>query len=319
MTAQSVAQTACGLPNGFNDPHAVIHDDRSLFWVRPLQVDADGAPNAYHRDDPYGVRGLAIEYIFNGMTIYRKGQALSFDPDPAKNKDWLAAYRRIVANGWKAPPGYDVDIYGFSRDENGEVCITPTGRLVTSTSLVINPDLGPCNQKRYVNALKFPGIVVPNRAERDGEAGKDVVDPQVAPPFADRGIGRGDLAIVYNPATGLWKGAFLYDTGPRHLLGEGSLRLVLDLWGKSKAPRSAPETNSLGIVETFTVIFPGSVADLGPNSSWTPERVHQAATERFKAWGGGSLTAALQRMFSCAQQYKSEHASAPAAGADVGP
>jgi hypothetical protein len=318
MTAQSVAQTSCGLPQAFNDPHAVLLDDRSLFWVRPLQVDADGAPNAYHRDDPNGNRGLAIEYMFNGMTIYRNGEPLRFQPDPADNKEWLAAYRRIVANGWKAPPGYGVDIYGFARDDNGDVCITPTGRLTSSTSLVINPDLGACNPKRYVNALKFPGIVVPNRSSDEGDP-RQGIDPVVAPPFAERGVGRGDLAIVYNPSTGIWKGAFLYDTGPRQLLGEGSLRLILDLHGRKQAPRSALETNSLGIVETFTVIFPGSVADLGPRSSWTPEKVHQAATERFKTWGGGSLTSALQRMFSCAQRYKSEHAPAPPVGAAVRP
>lgn len=305
-SAQSHAQVACALPRAFNDPHAVIHDDRSLFWVRPLQVDADGAPNAYHRDDPHGKR-QAIEYIFNGMTIYRNGVAMPFELDERKNKDWLTAYRRIVANGWKAPAGYSVDIYGFARDERGAICLADGGRLVSSTSLVLDPNLRPCNQRKYVNALTFPGFVVPNRT--DDERPVPNADDQVAPPFAERGLGRGDLGIVYNPETGLWKGAFLYDTGPRHLLGEGSLRLVMNLRGLQQAPKNAVETNSLGIVETFSVSFPGSVADLGPRATWTPQKVEQAAAERFKAWGGGSMTNALQRMFACAQQYKREHSA----------
>jgi hypothetical protein len=307
---QALAQSACALPRAFNDPHAVIHDDRSLFWVRPLQVDADGAPNAYHRDDPHGRRGLAIEYIGNGMTIYRNGEPMKFELEEKNNTAWLSIYRKIVANGWQAPAGYSVDIYGVARDERGTVCVGQGGRLISSTSLAIGPDLRPCNQKRYIDALKFPGFVVPNRTSEEQSVPN--ADPEVAPPFAERGLGRGDLAVVYNPETGLWKGALLYDTGPRHLLGEGSLRLVMNLRGLQQAPKSALQTNSLGIVETFTVTFPGSVADLGPTSTWTPQKVEAAAAERFKAWGGGSLTGALQRMFACAQQYKADKTSAPA-------
>jgi hypothetical protein len=309
---QGAAQNSCALPKAFNDPHAVMHDDKSMFWVRPLQVDADGAPNAYHRDDPHGNRGKAIEYITNGMTIYKGDEPLAWDPDPQKNAHWLSIYRKIVANGWKAPSGYSVDIYGFARDPHGQICVTNTGRLTSATSLVINPELHPCNQRRYIDALKFPGIVVPNRTPEDRPASNESIDPQVAPPFAERGIRRGDLAVVYNPETGLWNGALLYDTGPRHLLGEGSLRLVMNLRGQRRAPRSAIDTNAWGIVETFSVIFPGSVEDLGPNSTWTPEAIQEAAVKRFKEWGGGSLTGALQRMFACAQQYKSEQSKAPA-------
>jgi hypothetical protein len=304
--AQSFAQGSCMLPQGFNDPHRVMHDDKSLFWVRPLQVDADGSANAYHRDDPHGKRH-AIEYIGNGMTIYRDGQPMKFELDEKNNGEWLKAYRRIVANGWKAPEGYSVDIYGFARDGHGAVCVTPSGRLISTTSLTLNPNLHVCNQRKYLDARKFPGFVVPNRTadERSVENG----DPEVAPPFATRGLARGDVGVVYNPATGLWKGALLYDTGPRHLLGEGSLRLVMNLRGMQQVPRTALHLNSLGIVETFSVSFPGSVADLGPSSTWTPEKVEQAAAERFKAWGGGSFTGALRRLFACAQQYKGDQSA----------
>ncbi|CAN0433675.1 unnamed protein product, partial [Phaeothamnion confervicola] len=92
-----------------------MHDgSKSLFWVRPLQVDADGAPNAYHRDDPHGNKGLAIEYAGNGMTISRNGEPMEFKLREEDNAEWLGIYRRIAENGWKAPAGYDVDIYGFA-------------------------------------------------------------------------------------------------------------------------------------------------------------------------------------------------------------
>jgi hypothetical protein len=302
---QSFAQSACMLQQKFNDPHAVIHDDRSMFWVRPLQVDADGSPNAYHRDDPHGKRGLAIEYVGNGMTIYKDGEPMTFELDEKDNKEWLSVYRRIVANGWKAPPGYSVDIYGFARDARGAVCVTDNGRLVSSTSLMFDPNMHPCNQRKYIDARKFPGFVVPNRTDEERVV-ENATDDQVAPPFSERGVGRGDLAVVYNPDTGLWKGAMLYDTGPRHLLGEGSLRLVMNLRGMQQVPKTAIKLNSLGIVETFSVTFPGSAADMGPSSTWTPEKVEQAAAARFKEWGGGSLTGALERMFACAKEYKSQ-------------
>src|SRR5215813_9170141 len=123
-STNGIAQTSCMLPESFSDPHRVIHDTESLVWVRPLQVDADGAPNAYHRDDPHGNKGLAIEYLGNGMTILRDDEPMRFEVEEANNADWLAIYKQIVRNGWEAPPGYSIDIYGFARDDNGKVCIT---------------------------------------------------------------------------------------------------------------------------------------------------------------------------------------------------
>jgi hypothetical protein len=298
------AEAACAGAGSFADPHLVLEDGRdALLWVRPLQVDADGAPNAYHRDDPHGSKGLAIEYLGNGMTIERDGKAMPFRLNEADNAEWLNAYRAIVRNGWNAPPGYSVDIYGVARDRAGKVCVGPDGRLTSATSLVLQRRRPACDQRRYVDALSFPGIVVPNRARHEKPVPR--ADPEVAPPFARRGVRRGDLAVVYNPETDLWSGALLYDTGPRHLLGEGSIRLVMNLRGLREAPTSAVATNSIGIVETFTVLFPGSVADLGPGGTWSPEKVEQAARARFRAWGGGTIEGALQRLLACAAEYKS--------------
>ena len=106
----------------------------------------------------------------------------------------------------------------FATDDAGRVCVTKQGRLISSTSLVINQQARKCDPKRYIDATKFPGIVVPNRESEDRAIDGDT-DPEVAPPFAERGVRRGDLAVVYNPETKIWKGAFLYDTGPRRLLG----------------------------------------------------------------------------------------------------
>jgi hypothetical protein len=306
------AQTSCGMPQSFNDPHPVLHDsDKSLFWVRPLQVDADGAPNAYHRDDPHGNKGLAIEYIGNGMTIERDGKPMPFELKEEENSEWLGVYHDIVRNGWTAPAGHSVDIYGFARDRRGRVCVGQGGQLISATSLTLNARAGHCNQKRYVNALEFPGIVVPNR--RANELRLKNRDSEVAPSFAQHRVQRGDLAVVYHPETKRWSGALLYDTGPRHLLGEGSIRLVMNLRGMSQAPVSALETNSLGIVETFTILFPGSMADLGPKKTWTPEKIQRAAAERFRVWGGGSVDKALERLFACADEYKASAQPEPRA------
>jgi hypothetical protein len=301
--ASASAATSCAMPQSFEDPHHVLQDGkRSLFWVRPMQVDADGAPNAYHRDDPHGNKGLAIEYIGNGMTIARDGAPIPFNLQQEENGVWLTAYENIVKNGWKAPPGLSVDIYGFARDRTGKVCVGRDGRLVSATGLVRRTEAGACNQKRYVDALRFPGIVVPNRAP--GEKLVANADPEVAPPFAERGVRRGDLAMAYNPETGIWKGAVLYDTGPRPLLGEGSIRLVMNLTGRKNEPRSAVETNAMGLAETYVLLFPGTAADVSPGKGWTPEKIEKSAMERFKKWGGGSITEALKRLLACAEEYK---------------
>jgi hypothetical protein len=301
-TAVSAHDEECRMSDSFGDPHHVLHDrTNGVLWVRPMHVDADGAPNAYHRDDPHGNRGLAIEYIGNGMTIFRNGEPIEFKPKQEENEEWLSAYRRIIRNGWKPPAGFEIDIYGFARDRAGSVCVAPGGRLVSSTSLNFSSNPDYCSQSKYLDALKFPGIVVPNRA--DDEASVADADPEVAPPFATLGVRRGDLAVAYNPDTGIWKGALLYDTGPREKLGEGSIRLVMNLTGRTDPPRSGDITNSMTIPETYVLLFPGSVTDLGEEKDWTPERIERAAGERFKQWGGGTITNALKRLFACAEQY----------------
>jgi Fungal chitosanase of glycosyl hydrolase group 75 len=301
------ARESCEAWGGFDDPHPVMFEPRSraLFWVRPLEVDADGARNAYHRDDPHGSKGLAIEYIGNGMTISRDGEALTFNNKEEDNSAWLDAYRMIVNNGWKAPRGWDVDIYGFAHDRNGKVCVKPDGRLISSTSLVQHRLARYCNPKRYVDALRIPGIVVPNRSEQERPVRKG--DHQIAPPFARHGVSRGDLAMIYNPETKIWRGAIIYDTGPRDLLGEGSLRLVLDLKGDRRIPKSAVETNALGIDETNVVLFPGTAKRLGPGSSWTNDKVHTLATRLFREWGGGTEAQAVDKLLACASEYKSRY------------
>jgi hypothetical protein len=303
--APAFGATECKLSSKFNDPHPVLHDaTKSLFWVRPLQVDADGAPNAYHRDDPHGTKGLAIEYIGNGMTIARNGVELPFNVVEEENADWLAAYGAIVSNKWQATPDLSADIYGFARNAKGEVCVGPKGRLISATSLVLRTKAALCDQRRYVNATTFPGIVVPNRSKDEKPVTN--ADPEVAPPFARLGAARGDLAIVYYPETGRWSGALLYDTGPRHLLGEGSIRLAMNLTGRESVPKSAVETNSMGLVETYTILFPGTFSSLGDRRKLTPRDVEKAATKKFRQWGDGSVAAALRRLVACAEEYKKQ-------------
>lgn len=300
------AQDTCGLSTSFDDPHPVMNDgSNALFWVRPLEVDADGNRKAYHRDDPMGNKGLAIEYMGNGMTIRQNGKKLDFLSHEHENTEWLDAYRKLVKNGWEPTNGVDADIYGFARDAKGKVCVRAGGRLVASTSLIQDPKAGVCDPRRYVDALKLPGIVVPNRATSEKKGGKD---PEIAPPFAERGVSRGDLAVVYNPETKVWRGAFIYDTGPRNLLGEGSLRLVLDLWNKQTTPKTAVETNSLGIEETFVVLFPGTAKRVGPGRTWTQDKIQALASDLLKNWGGGSVDGGLARLLACAESYKTKFA-----------
>jgi hypothetical protein len=80
----------------------------------------------------------------------------------------------------------------------------------------------------------------------------------------------------------------------------------MNLRGIKRMPRSGDETNAMALAESFTVLFPGSVDDLGARQTWTPEKIERAAAARFKQWGGGTEEGALQRLLSCADEYKSE-------------
>jgi hypothetical protein len=295
----------CAMWGSFDDPHPVLQEGaRSLFWIAPMQVDADGAPNAYHRDDPHGNKGLAIEHIGYGMRIAKNGKLVPFAPKEEKNGAWLEAYQRIVENNWKAPRGYSVSIFGFGKNEKGEVCVTADGKLVSTTSLLLRREGGVCDQSRYVDALQFPGVVVPSRIPNE-ETGPDA-DLAVAPPFAVRGVRRGDLVMAYHPGTKRWRGAFIHDTGPRRKLGEGSVRLIMNLTGRTEPPATALETNSMAVPEIYYLLFPGTVGDLGDEKNWTPKKIEDAARSRFKAWGGGSTFGALARLLACAARYRTQ-------------
>lgn len=295
----------CSMWGSFNDPYLVLQEGaRSLFWVAPMHVDADGAPNAYHRDDPHGSKGLAIEHIGYGMRITKNGKWVPFNPNEQKNGPWLDAYQRIVDNDWKAPKGYSVSIYGFAKNGKGEVCVDSEGRLVSTTSLLLRQQGSVCDQSRYVDAVQFPGVVVPSRASNE-DTGPNA-DLAVAPPFAVRGVKRGDLVIAYHPRTARWRGAFVHDTGPRRKLGEGSVRLIMNLTGKTEPPASAAVTNSMALGEVYYVLFPGTVGDLGDERNWTPRKIEEAARARFKEWGGGSTFGALARLLACARRYKTQ-------------
>jgi hypothetical protein len=166
----------------------------------------------------------------------------------------------------------------------------------------MKPDAEICDQSRYVNSLDFPGIVLPKRAKNEKD--KDGKKPPIAPPFANRGVKLGDVAIAFNPKNGLAKGAFVFDTGPRRNLGEGSVRLLADL--KNEAlPSTAAQSNGMGLGDTFVVLFPASVSELGSKDTWTPAKVREVAERKFLEFGNGSRDNAVARLKACAAAYKS--------------
>jgi hypothetical protein len=298
------AATSCSMPYRFTDPKLALEaKGNSLFWVRPLQVNIDGAPNAYNQNDPHGKKGLAIEYIGYGMRILNNGNKIPFKTDEKKNRPWLVGYEILRANRWKASGGYSADIFGFlTSDSNGKKCKPgPKGELVSTTSLTLKKTNDECDQGNYLDATLFPGIVLPRRAK--GEKAAPKTDRAIAPPFAVRGARLGDLAIVYSTKSDTWKGALVFDTGPRKDLGEGSVALIVNLTGQPQ-PTTAEMTNKMAIAETYVVLFPGSVEDIGDKKDWTPKLIEDAAASRFMKWGNGSLDAAKQRLLACAKEYK---------------
>ena len=255
-----------------------------------LNVNADGAPNAYHRVLGPDTRDPGLLHICNGVAVLERsanGRMVNRYTDfsvpgtSARCKaDAFALQERgfpacesgecLRIFGFFAPPrscgpGSDSNECGvppFATDASG----APTQFFVSTTSL-IDPNFAATDSRRYLDARSVPHFVLPS-----GESG----------PFGTQhGVRLGDVALIVRGNRGVF--AVFGDAGPRAKLGEASPAVITRLAGAPDMTTRLPGAIASGVT---TLVLAGSRAELAempPHSA----RVIAEAGQRALASAGG--------------------------------
>ena len=265
------ATTECGLERAF--AHATKHhgerniygDAGALFFTAPMAVNTDGAPTSYHPDDPWGSRDKAINTICNGANArLPDGRKLNY----AQCRELVAAFREAKAAGWEAPGKPKMEFYGVAA-RGATPCLIQSGSyagyFVSTTSLAADKTKGRCDQERYLNSLEIPFSIYPG-----------------ARTFTNRGVGKGDVVVYYNPANDVIEYGIVGDRGPRWGLAEGSVAFAKSLRKLTDDPQNRRDTYRFGVEKVHALILPNETL-LAP---FTRDNVRTRAKARFEAWGG---------------------------------
>lgn len=243
-----------------------------LYRTNVLNVDADGAPNAYRVD------GKGLSYICDGLYAIENGKVITQDTDP---DTWEHKCFQAWTNAQKSGNYEAVHIVGFERvGEHGEPRIQTTGdpfpgAAYISTTSVSIPDADPNTQARYVNALEIPYVVLPKGLQR-------------AHP-----VPAGAVAAVYRPKSKKLVFAVYGDSGGK--LDEASIRLHQEIGGSPIVPRKGVMRGK-GTLEdrVVVVVFPKAVSRPRTDAKAWREDILAVGQAALDAWGGS------ERLKACA-------------------
>jgi len=224
-----------------NNDHSVplrrIQGTTPLFYQSKMSCDVDGSPNAYHPLDD----NLSLDVIGSAG-----GKRAGDLPNGALT----------------VLPGSEVVVY-----VNGAPYIQPDGEFkgfyLSETSLM-NPDLGPTDPHKYLDARKTQYIVLPGGLVPEATVG--------------------DLMAAYDPISKHYAFAVYGDIGPSSECGEASLATLQRLGMAATDGKSSPgETRN----DLFYVVFPGTAAILAKNRWPYPQStIDRLAQREFRKWGG---------------------------------
>lgn len=254
-----------------------------------LNVNADGAPNAYHRVIGPTTRDPGLLHICNGVSVLERsagGRMVNRYPDfsvAGASARCKADVFDLQEKGFPAcDSGACLRIFGFfapprscgpGRDSECGVPLMatdaqgqPTPFFVSTTSLA-DPRFAAADPRRYLDARTVPHFVLPG-----GESG----------PFGrQHGVRLGDIALIVRGGRGVF--AVFGDAGPADKLGEASPAVITRLNGQPDAMNSLPRAIASGVT---TLVLPGSrslLSEMPPRSA----KVIAAAGDRALAAAGG--------------------------------
>jgi hypothetical protein len=289
MSAEAAAQ-GCALSPGRTGNFQTLSSSAGVVaFSSKLDVNADGAPNAYHRVLGPTTRDPGLLHICNGVAVLERsadGRMVNRYPDfsvPNTSKRCKADVFALQERGFPAcDSGECLRIFGFfapprscgpgRADECGvpplatDATGAPTQFFVSTTSL-FDPAFDATDPRRYLDARSVPHFVLPG-----GERG----------PFGrEHGVKLGDLALITHGARGVF--AVFGDAGPADKLGEASPAVLTRLAGLPDATNSLPSRIESGVT---TLVLAGSrseLAEMPPRSA----RAIAAAGQRALADAGG--------------------------------
>ena len=289
VSTEAVSQ-GCALTPGRTGNFATLSNAAGVVaFSSGLNVNADGAPNAYHRVLGPTTRDPGLLHICNGVSVLERaadGRMANRYPDfsvpgtSARCKaDVFVLQERGFPScesgeclrifGFFAPPrscgpggSNDCGVPPLATDANG----APTQFFVSTTSL-IDERFEANDPRRYLDARTVPHFVLPG-----GESG----------PFGTQhGIRLGDVALIVRGNRGVF--AVFGDAGPRDKLGEASPAVITRLAGEPDVTNRLPGAITAGVT---TLVFAGSrsgLAEMPPHSA----RVIAEAGQRALAAAGG--------------------------------
>ena len=215
----------------------------ALKFHRPLAINIDGAPNAYHiKGRPFG----ALDTLCNA------GRAISSVRGTYEGADRCGDFLKDVeaarASGWHADPRiewYGIATVDQARNEPIVQSEGPHQGYFVSTTSFQDTAFDRGDPRRYLDSRIVPFIVLPARS----------------PFFSQAGAALGNVAFVYDPVTQREAFAMVGDAGPAKALGEGSIALAAAIKGREIDPDTLTSTQveALAISQPIvTIVFPGT-------------------------------------------------------------
>ena len=226
-----------------------------------LNVDSDGAPNAYRVD------GGGLSYTCDGVAAIENGRPITTQVPFWQKKCNEAWQKAMRTDDYRA-----VHIFGFyTNAKTGRPVVQGSsdplpGEAYVSTTKMVVPGTPEDAQRHYVDATKIPYIVLPARYA------------------LQHNIHEGALALVFRPRTGAYTFGIFADTGG---FGEASVKLHEDLGGKPLVTKGGVERATGRIDDaTMTVVFPDRVVAADEDYARWNSAIASEGRRALQAFGG---------------------------------
>jgi hypothetical protein len=244
-----------------------------IFHSRALDIDADGAPNAYRPD------GKGLSYTCDGMVAVENGKRVTPDSDPEHwESKCLAAWQKARISGDYS----GLAIFALELDDHGRPLVQAEGdpmhgqAFIARTSYAI-PGMPAGTQRSYVDATQIPYVVLP----------ANVIRRYALVP--------GSIAMVYRPSTGRFAFGVYGDEGG---LGEASVKLHQDL-GNNPFLLNREVKRAKNRIEdpVVTFVFPAATSPpVADAAAWNAD-IQQRGQAALDEFGG------IQRVMDCAKPF----------------
>ena len=239
---------------------------RAFYFVSKMDIDADGAINAYHPMDAKIPRKPDKPNIRLDPQIEQELQAARSLPSQPRTQWGLDDPKHGAAGG-----ALKIDGQRVIQEAPG---LPGYGYYISPTSLVDRTYTSERDPRRYVDPLKTPYVALPLAVVAEFEDKYHVR-------HGIRGGARlGDICLVVNHRTGQQVFAVFADVGPSDKIGEGSIELAKRLGIENTSP-----INGGAPAGTISyVIFPGS----GRGQGYIPSNreIHEQGQYLIRGWRG---------------------------------